>query len=125
MSQVFQAKKLVSVLATSVLVTETIKEAYKVIVPNRLPCIYYLVQFQKDHKATIWALIDLASKVNAMTLAYAKQLGLQVQKTEVEVQKIDDSLFRTFGMVIASFQVENKLDRDDFSKRHSYWLKPV
>ena len=40
--------------------------------------IHYLVQFKTDKKATIRALIDSGSKVNAMTLAYAKQLGFQV-----------------------------------------------
>ena len=84
------------------------------IVLDWVPCIHYPVQFQKDKGATIWALIDLRSKVNAMTLAYAKQLGLQVQRTDVEAQKIDGSLFRTFGMVIAGFQVEDKLDRIQF-----------
>ena len=30
------------------------------------------------------ALIDLGSKVNAITLAYAKQLRIQMQKTNLE-----------------------------------------
>ena len=50
---------------------------------NWVLCIYYLVQLRKDKGVTIWALINLDSKVNAMTPAYAKQLGLQVQKTDV------------------------------------------
>ena len=90
--------------------TEAIKEAQEVIL-DRLPCIYSLVQFRKNKGATIWVLIDLDSEVNAMTLAYAKQLGLQVRKTDIEAQKIDDSLLRTFRMVIASFQVKDKLGR--------------
>ena len=49
-----------------------------------------------------------------MTLAYAKQLSLQVQKTDVGAQKIDGLLLRTFGMVIAGFQVEKKLGRARF-----------
>ena len=56
----------------------------------------------------------MGSKVNAMTLAYAKQLGFQVQKTDIGAQKIDGSLLQTFGMVIAGFQVEDKLDRAQF-----------
>ena len=76
MSQATQAKKLVSVLATSALVTGANKEAQKLIVLDQVPCIQYPVQFQKDQGTTIWALIDLSSKVNAMTPAYAKQLGL-------------------------------------------------
>ena len=78
---------------------------------DRVLCIYYPVQFGKDKEATIWALMDLGSKVNAMTLAFAKQLGLQVQKTDVKAQKIDGSSLQTFEMVIASFQGEDKLGR--------------
>ena len=43
------------------------------------------------------------SKVNAITSVYAKQLGLQVQKTDVRAQKIDGSLLQTFKIVITSF----------------------
>ena len=81
---------------------------------NRVPGIHYLVQFQKDKGATIRALIDLDSKVNTMTPAYAKQLGFQVRKTDVGAQKIDSSLLRTFKMVIAGFQVKDKLGRARF-----------
>ena len=78
---------------------------------DRVPCINYLLQFWKNKETTIWALIDLGSKVNAMTPAYAKQLGFQVWKTDVRAQKIDSSSLQTFEMIIASFQVENKLGR--------------
>ena len=87
---------------------ETSKEVLEVIL-DRMPYIHYLVQFWKEKRATIWALIDLGSKVNAKTPAYAKQLGLQVRKTNVEAQKIDGLSLRIFGMVIASFKVEDKL----------------
>ena len=80
---------------------------------GRVPCIHYLVQFQKD-KEVIKALIDSGSKVNAMTLAYAKQLGLQVRKTDVGAQKIDGSLLWTFEMDILGFQIEDKLGRARF-----------
>ena len=46
-----------------------------------------------------------------MIPAYAKQLGFRIRKTDVEAQKIDGSLLRTFEMVIANFQVEDKLGR--------------
>ena len=72
-----QGKKLVLVSATSALVTKASKEAQEVIL-DRVPFIYYPVQFRKDKEATIRTLIDSGSKVNAMTPAYAKQLGLQV-----------------------------------------------
>ena len=72
-----KVKKLVPVLTTSTLVTEASKKAQEVIL-DKVPCIHYLVQFQKDKKATIQALINLNSKANKMTPAYAKQLGLQI-----------------------------------------------
>ena len=102
MSQGTQAIKLVSVSATSASVTGASKQAWEVIL-DRVPCIYYPVQFRKDKGATIQALIDSGSEVNAMTPAYAKQLGLQVRRTDVGAQKIDCSSLRTFGMVIAGF----------------------
>ena len=77
MSQATKVKKLIPVLATSASVTEASKKAQEVIL-DRVPCIHYPVQFRKDKRATIRALIDSGSKVNAMTPAYAKQLGLQV-----------------------------------------------
>ena len=49
---------------------------------ERLLCIYYLLRFQK-HIASIRALIDLGSEVNAMTPAYATKLSLKVQKTDI------------------------------------------
>ena len=113
MSRVIKVKKLVPVLATSTLVTEASKKAQKMIL-DQMPCISYPVQFRKNKRATIWALIDSGSKVNVMTPGYAKQLGLHVQKTDVKTQKMDGSLLRTFRMVIANFQVKDKLGRARF-----------
>lgn len=38
---------------------------------DRMPCIYYLVQFQKENKEVIRALIDFSSKINAISPTYA------------------------------------------------------
>ena len=59
-------------------------------------------------------MLDSGSKVNAMSSAYAKRLGLKTRKTNVGAQKIDGSILETFGMVIADFQVENKGGRPRF-----------
>ena len=99
-------------MATFASVTSASKEASKMIL-GWVPYIYYPFQFWKD-KATIQTLINLGSEVNVMTPAYAKQLGLQVQKIDVKAQKIDDSLLWTFEMVIASFQVEDKFGKARF-----------
>ena len=108
-----QAKKLVSVSATFASVTGASKEAQEVIILDRVPYIYYPVQFWKD-KVTIWALIDSGSEINAMTLVYVKQLGLWTRKTDVGAQKIDGLLLVTYGMIIATFQVIDKLGRARF-----------
>ena len=74
MPKVTKDKKLILVLAISALVTDTSKEAFKVIL-DQVSYIHYPMLFHKD-KAEIWALINFSSEVNAMTPAYAKKLGL-------------------------------------------------
>ena len=95
-----------SVLATSVPVTDGGEE-----VVVRVPCIYYPVRFQEEQ---VRALLNSGSKVNAMSLSYAKRLGLKTRKTNIGAQKIDGSALETFGIVIADFQVEDKGGRPRF-----------
>ena len=76
-----------------------------------MPCIHYSVQFRKNRWATIWALINSGSEVNAIT---PKKLGLRTRKTDIGAQKIDGSLLETYEMVIAAFQVKDKLSRAQF-----------
>ena len=71
----------------------------------RVPCIHYPVQFQEKQ---IRALLNSGSKFNALSLAYAKRLGLKTRKTNIGAQKTDGSALEIFGMVIADFQVEDK-----------------
>ena len=106
MPKASEAKKLVSVSATFSLLTETNKE----VTLERVPCIHYPLRFQKD-TAGVRALVDSGSEVNTMTPADAANLGLKVQKTDIGAQKIDGSTFETFGIVLANFQVEDKLGR--------------
>ena len=78
---------------------------------ERVPCIHYPLRFRKDKENEVRALIDSGSEVNAMTPAYASKLGLRVRQTDVGAQKIDGSTLETFGMVLASLQVEDKQGR--------------
>lgn len=55
--------------------------------------------------------INLGNKVNVMTLIYVVKLALKVCFTDVGAQKIDDSIFKTFGIILTSFQVEDKLEK--------------
>ena len=96
------AKKLVSVLATSTLVTSAREEALE-----HVSYIHYPVQFKKD-KTQVQALVDLGSEVNAMHPSFAKQLGLSIWPTDVRAQKIDGTILDTYGMIVAAFSVEDK-----------------
>ena len=80
----------------------------------RVPCIHYPVQFQEEQ---VRALLDSGSKVNVMSLADTKKLGLKIWKTNVRAQKIDGLALKTFGMVIADFQVEDKGDKFTFFQK--------
>ena len=84
-------------------------ETPKIRVLDNVSCIRYPVQFRKDKGNNVLALLNFKSEVNAMTLAYAAYLSLKVRMTNVNAQKIDRCLLATYGMIIAAFQVINKL----------------
>ena len=97
---------------TFLLVTETSKEDDAAL--QRVLCIHYLIRFKKKK---IQALIDSGSEVNTLTLAYASRIGFQVHRTEIGAQKLDSTTFKIFKMVLASFQVENKLRKTRFFQK--------
>ena len=125
MSKASKAKKLVLVSATSTSVTSTSKEAQvtqvtqkeKEVILDQVLCIHSLVQLRKDKRATIQALINSGSEVNAMTPAYTKKLCPRTQRTDVRAQKIDESSLDIFRIVIAGFQVLDKEDRTWFFQK--------
>ena len=86
-----------------------VKEAQKVKVLDWVSCICYSVQFQKDKGKDVLTLLNFGRKVNAMSPAYAAQLSLKVWKTNICAHKIDKSSLATYDMIIANFQVLNKL----------------
>ena len=45
---------------------------------------------------------------------FAQKLGFKIWKTNVGVQKINSSVLETFKMVIADFQVEDKVNKPRF-----------
>ena len=102
------SKKLVSVLATFTSVTGASQEY--VVVLNWVPYICYLIWFKKS-KVQIQALINSGKKINAIISGYASKLGLKICFTDDGAQKIDDSTFKIFGIVLASFQMKDKLGR--------------
>ena len=106
-------KKLTLVLANSVSKTNN---SGKKIVLKKVPCIHYLVWFPEKQVKTLF---DSGGKINAMNPAFAWKLGLHIRKTNIKDQKIDDSTLKTFGMVIADFQVEDKDGRSRFFQEFS------
>ena len=87
-----------------------------VVVLDWVFCIYYPIWFKKN-EIQVQALINSGSEVNAMTPGYASKLGLKIRPTNVGAQKIDGSTLKTFGMVLASFQVEDTLKRAQFFQK--------
>ena len=59
-------------------------------------------------------MFDSGNEINTITPPYTAYLGLKMRLTNVGVQKIDGSLLATYGMVIATFQVVDKLGRSRF-----------
>ena len=114
MFQTAQAKKLVLVLAAFLSVTAAIREAWKVRVLNKVPCICYPIQFRKDKNKDVLPLLNSGSKVNAMIPAYTFHLGLIVRMTNVDVHKINESSLAPYSMITTVFQVVNKLGRSRF-----------
>ncbi len=51
-----------------------------------------------------------------MTPAYATKLDLTAQKTSVKAQKIDGSPLETYGMISASFLLQDSLGKVRFFK---------
>ena len=46
-----------------------------------------------------------------MNLNYTWKLGFKIRKTNIGVQKIDSSTLKTFVMMIANFQVKDKIGK--------------
>lgn len=57
----------------------------------------------KKNQVKIQALLDSDSKINVITPAYAARLSLKVFPTNVKTQKIDNSILKAFGIVLAIF----------------------
>ena len=82
----------------------------------RVLCIYYPIWFQEGQEQ-VRVLLDSGSEVNTISPAFARKLGLKIWKTNIKVQKIDDSALEIFGMVIADYQIEDKGSRPRFFQK--------
>ena len=87
-----------------------------VVILDSIFYIYYPILFKKS-KIQVQALINFNNKVNAMIPGYVSKLGPKIRFTNVKTQKIDGSTFKTFELVLASFQVEDKFERPWFFEK--------
>ena len=92
-------------------------KALKVRVLDSIPRICYPVQFCKDKGKDVLALLHPESKKNAITAPYIVYLGLKRRLTNLGMQKIEGSSLTTYGMVIAAFQVVDKLGHPWFFQK--------
>ncbi len=60
-----------------------------------------------------------------MSQAFVQQLGLKIRKTNVGAQKIDSTILKTYMMVVSTFSVLDKDEKERFSKRVSYWSTSI
>lgn len=77
---------------------------------KRVPYIHHPICLKKN-QAEVQALLDFGSDVNAMTSAYTTKPDLKVWLTNIKAQKIDDYILEMIGMVLASFQINDKLSK--------------
>ena len=97
-----EVKKLVSVLAASMLMTDTREEVLEYV-----SCIYYLVWFKRA-MTQVWTLINSKSEVNIIHLTFAKQLGLSIRPTDIRVQNINSTTLDIYEIVVAVFSIVDK-----------------
>lgn len=71
------------------------------------------MQFKKK-QAKFWALLDIGSEINFMTLAYIAKLSLKIQLINIKAQKINNSIFETFGIILTSFEIKKKPKKAQF-----------
>lgn len=106
-------------LATSKLVTTARKKAdendkngengeYPETKLAQVSCIRYLITFWKKF---ILALFNLRSKVSVIHLTFTIKLGLSIQPTDINAQKINDTMLNTYEMVVAVFSMTDQANQ--------------
>lgn len=74
--------------------------------------LYYLFNpIPRTQAVEFRVLIDFGTEVNAITPAFAVELGLFTRQIEISIEKIDISTQNIYGMVIIGFLIQNKLGK--------------
>lgn len=97
-----------AVSAASTLMTEKKTEEKEEL--ERILYVQYSVSFKNQTKT----LLNSGNKVNVISQAFASQLGLKIWKTNVRAQRIDSTTLETYGIVVSTFSVLDKDDRERF-----------
>ena len=82
--------------------------ASKKIIFEKIFCIYYLIQIYQNK---IQALFINKSKINSIISNQAQKFCLKIRKTVGKAHKIDSFVLKTFGIIIAKFQIKNNIGR--------------
>lgn len=75
----------------------------------QVPCIQYLINFQKKFVLML-AFFDSGDEVNAIHLTFAQELGLSIRSANIKAQKIDGIILDIYGIVIAGFSMTDKVN---------------
>ena len=62
-------------------------------------------------------MLNNGNKINTISPGYAKKLGFKVWQTNIEAPKINSFDLKIFEIVIADFQIENKISRPKFFQK--------
>lgn len=70
-----------------------------------ITCTYYLIQIRQQE---ILSFINSQSDVNATHLQLTKQLEFLIWQTRISTEIVDGMSFKKFGIIIKTFEVNNK-----------------
>ena len=101
----WKTKKLMAILVVFMSTTEKIEGKLE-----QIPYIWYPVTFKDQTKA----LLDLESKINAISQVFAPQQGLKIQKTNIGLLKNDGTTLKTYEMMVFIFFVLDKDNKERF-----------
>ena len=102
-----KVKKQVVVTVTSMLITGKKTEEE---LEYEISSIWYLVTFKNLTKA----LLDLESEINVINSVFVFQLDFKLLKINMRVQKIDNTILEIYEMVVFTFFLWNKDDKEKF-----------
>lgn len=71
----------------------------------------YLIQFNKQ---LVRAFIKFGNEINEIQSSFVKKPSFHIWKIDIRAYKIDSSTLKTFGIVIASFLVNDKKKKSQF-----------